>query len=950
MTELERLRDSLARVGGKVFYTVQVIGAGGSGINKSIADIKGSGIEGVTVTISQLGIVETSETNEFGMVSFSDLRVGKIAVNVSLAGYTSASFIAELQPANTGGVSANTERSAASLVPIFALTGTSTATISGIITHESDLTNKTSEPVSGLAVSASIVVDNTFMNTYINPTVGTAQWGTGQITKISYGEAVITGTTNATGEYSLTVPTTANGLPLRLNISDLAINQTLLLNQLRGSNVFGPQTLRAVFTPNSAGAVTPSQIPTVRPAYIVIDAPTGTVGATPTTPATADAVISNGQLVSIHITNGGQGYTQTPEVKINSSTGIGATATAVVASGRIIRIDVTNAGQNYLDATVDLSETGGSGAAATATVTYGVKTVNVTSTGSGYSSAPSVTFSGANGSGATAVANLVGYVNIITVTNQGVNYTQVPPISITGGGGSGATATATLTGGVVRVISLPAQDNAWFTVAPSVTFSGGSEVTAAIATSTLASTGRIGNITITNGGSGYTSIPTVTFTGGGGSGAVANAILSGEVVVGINIINRGSDYTSVPTITISGGGGTGATATVNNIQKRVASVTLNSGGYYNGIPTAWFDGTYSTSVLMNRSISQITVNNNGIGYTSEPTITIGGDGVGATASASLLSVVNSVTVTNAGSNYTGSPTITFTGGGGSGAAASATTGYGVVSNVIITNPGSGYTAAPNFVLSGGGSVEEHAVLTGIVSGGQVTGATIVNPGRNYTANPSVAVNTYKTLATATPNISIGSVVGVNITNQGLGYTTPPIIVFRSTNNVGNGATGTATLDAQGRIERINITDGGAGYTTAPAVDFVLPNLARTAKADVTVNTDGVVTSVTVTDGGAGYVAVPNVIISPATPGAGLNATAIARITNGAVSSIVLTNGGSGYFSQNRPGNYFPTSGAGSVGGSGVTYSHSTGANVLMKSSVSVVNDVYLGTGKREVEY
>ncbi len=74
-------------------------------------------------------------------------------------------------------------------------------------------------------------------------------------------------------------------------------------------------------------------------------------------------------------------------------------------------------------------------------------------------------------------------------------------------------------------------------------------------------------ITVSNGGSGYATAPTVTITGGG-SGAAATAVVSGGVVTAINL-NRDltgitffqeGKYTSTPTLTISGGGGTGATA------------------------------------------------------------------------------------------------------------------------------------------------------------------------------------------------------------------------------------------------------------------------------------------------------------------------------------------------------------------------------------------------------
>jgi hypothetical protein len=68
-------------------------------------------------------------------------------------------------------------------------------------------------------------------------------------------------------------------------------------------------------------------------------------------------------------------------------------------------------------------------------------------------------------------------------------------------------------------------------------------------------------VTITNGGTGYTSAPTVTITGGGGSGATATAVIASNKVVSVSITNEGTGYTSTPTVTFSGGGGSGATAT-----------------------------------------------------------------------------------------------------------------------------------------------------------------------------------------------------------------------------------------------------------------------------------------------------------------------------------------------------------------------------------------------------
>ena len=76
----------------------------------------------------------------------------------------------------------------------------------------------------------------------------------------------------------------------------------------------------------------------------------------------------------------------------------------------------------------------------------------------------------------------------------------------------------------------------------------------------LITSGQVGSITVTNPGSGYTSVPTVTISGGGSSSASATAVLSGTTVGSITVTNPGNGYTTAPTVTISGGGGSRAAA------------------------------------------------------------------------------------------------------------------------------------------------------------------------------------------------------------------------------------------------------------------------------------------------------------------------------------------------------------------------------------------------------
>jgi len=75
--------------------------------------------------------------------------------------------------------------------------------------------------------------------------------------------------------------------------------------------------------------------------------------------------------------------------------------------------------------------------------------------------------------------------------------------------------------------------------------------------------GSVTGFLVTAGGSGYTSAPTVSFTGGGGSGATATATVSGGAVTAVTVTAGGSGYTSAPTVSFAGGGGSSAAATAS---------------------------------------------------------------------------------------------------------------------------------------------------------------------------------------------------------------------------------------------------------------------------------------------------------------------------------------------------------------------------------------------------
>ena len=71
--------------------------------------------------------------------------------------------------------------------------------------------------------------------------------------------------------------------------------------------------------------------------------------------------------------------------------------------------------------------------------------------------------------------------------------------------------------------------------------------------------GSVTGASITAGGSGYTT-PTVSFSGGGGTGVAATLGVTNGAVTSITFTSYGSGYTSPPTATVNPvGGGSGAT-------------------------------------------------------------------------------------------------------------------------------------------------------------------------------------------------------------------------------------------------------------------------------------------------------------------------------------------------------------------------------------------------------
>lgn len=130
--------------------------------------------------------------------------------------------------------------------------------------------------------------------------------------------------------------------------------------------------------------------------------------------------------------------------------------------------------------------------------------------------------------------------------------------------------------------------------------------------------GSINDIIVTNGGSNYTLVPTVTFVGGGGSNAIARANLGTGPTVGkvisITLISGGSDYTSNPAVVITpAAGDTTGSGALASAYTGSALVAVGS--------VRWFSATTDSSLLLASTDGGVTWNQQLI-YNQPPNISL----------------------------------------------------------------------------------------------------------------------------------------------------------------------------------------------------------------------------------------------------------------------------------------------------------------------------------------
>ncbi len=385
---------------------------------------------------------------------------------------------------------------------------------------------------------------------------------------------------------------------------------------------------------------------------------------------------------------------------------------------------------------------------------------------------------------------------------------------------------------------------------------------------TESSTGAIADVGVSAGGSGYSSTtpPTVTFTGGGGTGAIASATVSGGAVVAITVTNPGSGYTSAPVVSFSGSGsgasayaivhGTSASGT-NNLDLLYRTFTAG-GGSLAGIPTGWISAT--TNAVSNSTTSSVPDNWNYVtktitGLSVAPGQEFWLDWRISKVSGTANSTATAIDNVRISDFAVGDPAITtqpldqsvIMGRSGTFTVAASGTAQLLYQwrkdgTAITDATGPTYTvssAQPSdsgnydvIVTRGANSITSNAAkfrvysqggVRGPVSVNRVTAVTVTNGGSGYVSGATVIFTggfsstvTDSSDAKGTAAVTNGMITGITLTGNGSNYVSPPTVTITGVGGMGSGATATATIDLPA-----NITSPAISYTSSLPLENIM---------------------------------------------------------------------------------------------------------------------------------
>ena len=388
---------------------------------------------------------------------------------------------------------------------------------------------------------------------------------------------------------------------------------------------------------------------------------------------------------------------------------------------------------------------------------------------------------------------------------------------------------------------------------------------AATGSVTLETSGSINSITYTNTGSSYITAPNVDIGAPNdpqGTQATATTNLKPGTgrLVEVRITNGGTGYTS-PTLTLDPP--TPYTIdTVSNVNAATDYLTIsnnpfqvndrvvystNSGSQNIGLvdaTTYYIVAVDGDTVQLSTSQGGAAINLLSVSTSESHSIT----GLTATATATLTAgVITGVTITEPGFGYSVSPSVTITDSTGVDGALETSSGFRL-DTISVTSVGSGYTAAPSVTITNGlGDTFGSGGAATAVIGFAIASATILTPGRGYSIEPTVVLTGGSPITPAVLETTIGKKSGlvetVTITNAGSGYVSTPTLTFAG--GEGSGATAAINIPSIGG----NITQNGSGYVPGTYVSVPFTGAGAATPATATFVVPGLVGTLV---GGSGY--------------------------------------------------------------------------------------------------
>ena len=422
-----------------------------------------------------------------------------------------------------------------------------------------------------------------------------------------------------------------------------------------------------------------------------------------------------------------------------------------------------------------------------------------------------LTISGNSNTKYNGTVQVSSFANVSQLTVASTSALQVGMVVTTSTTGAFIESSITNPSGTTIIQSIDSTTQ--FTVAPAIWAPTGTTINA-ILIATVAS------ITITNAGSGYTSAPTITFTGGGASSqALATCTISSGSIATVTLVSPGYGYTSVPTITLSGNSGS-----VFNTTTGTNLLTLNSSANLQVNQIIVFSGSVFGSVVSGQQYYIASINGNqitisastgGIGLISLTTAS----GAGMTWStpgtavltANLTSSPTAVVTTIAGSDVLQLSVLYPTDPGTSGNATATATATATIATSTI-NSGGVLTVG----TVGSGTVAAGMVLTG----GPATGSGIAQIS-SYAVTATSGTGSTATLTFSTQTF-VPYAVGQPIFVSGLtptGYNGTYIVTSATTSTVSYSNTTTGSMTVAGTVVSnvytyisSNVSGSGAGST------------------------------------------------------------------------------------------------------------------------------------------